>query len=95
MILWIVNWQFTRNSDLNQGLFDLLFGAYLVRYVPEEQATSGFRARLESMSQFGEKYAQRVEDRAKAREEKASAKASAKASEGEENAEEAEDKSED
>ena len=60
MILWIVNWQFTRNSDLNQGLFDLLFGAYLVRYVPEEQATSGFRARLESMSQFGEKYAQRL-----------------------------------
>jgi hypothetical protein len=71
MILWIVNWQFTRNSDLNQGLFDLMFGAYLVSYVPEEKATSGFRARLESMSQFGEKYAQRVEERAKAREEKA------------------------
>ena len=70
MILWIVNWQFTRNSDLNQGLFDLMFGAYLVRYVPEEKATSGFRARLESMSQFGEKYAKRVEDRAKAREAK-------------------------
>ena len=34
-----------------------MFGAYLVRYVPEEKATSGFRARLESMSQFGEKYA--------------------------------------
>ena len=90
MILWIVNWQFTRNSDLNQGLFDLLFGAYLVRYVPEEQATSGFRARLESMSQFGEKYAQRVEDRARAREEKAAAKAS----EREENAEEAEESEE-
>ena len=74
MVLWIVNWQFTRNSELNQGLFDLLFSAYLVRYVPEEKATSGFRARLESMSQFGEKYAQRVEERAKAREEKASMK---------------------
>ena len=59
-----------------QGLFDLMFGAYLVRYIPEEKATSGFRARLESMSQFGEKYAQRVEDRAKAREEKASEKQS-------------------
>ena len=91
MILWIVNWQFSRNSDLNQGLFDLLFGAYLVRYVPEEKATSGFRARLESMSQFGEKYAQRVEDRAKAREEKSAAKAL----EREENAKEAEEKSED
>ena len=76
MVLWIVNWQFTRNSELNQGLFDLLFSAYLVRYIPEEKATSGFRARLESMSQFGEKYAQRVEERAKAREEKASLKAS-------------------
>lgn len=74
MILWIVNWQFTRNSDLNQGLFDLMFGSYLVRYVPEEKATSGFHARLESMSQFGEKYAKRVEDRAKAREVKAEEK---------------------
>ena len=71
MILWIVNWQFSRNSELDQGLFDLMFGAYLVRYVPEEKATSGFRARLESMSQFGEKYAKRVEERAKIREEKA------------------------
>ena len=51
-----------------------MFGAYLVRFVPEEKATSGFRARLESMSQFGEKYAKRVEDRAKAREEKAEEK---------------------
>ena len=45
-----------------------MFGAYLVRYVSEEGATSGFRARLESMSQFGEKYAQRVEDKKKAKE---------------------------
>ena len=70
MVLWIVNWQFTRNSDLNQGLFDLVFASYLVRFIPEEKATSGFRARLESMSQFGEKYAKRVEEKAKAREEK-------------------------
>lgn len=67
MILWIVNWQFSRNSDLRQGLFDLIFGAYLVRYVSEGGETSGFRARLESMSQFGEKYAQRVEDKKKAK----------------------------
>lgn len=92
MILWIVNWQFTRNSDLNQGLFDLMFGSYLVRYVPEEKATSGFRARLESMSQFGEKYAKRVEDRAKAREVKASEKEDSEESSDEEAAE---DKSED
>ncbi|CAI8375635.1 MAG: Uncharacterised protein [Euryarchaeota archaeon UBA443] len=74
MILWIVNWQFSRNSDLNQGLFDLMFGTYLVRYIPEEKATSGFRARLESMSQFGEKYAKRVEEKAKAREAKVAEK---------------------
>lgn len=67
LILWIVNWQFKRNSDLNQGLFDLIFGTYLVRYVSEGGETSGFRARLESMSQFGEKYAQRVEDKKKAK----------------------------
>tara|TARA_B100000767_G_scaffold192553_1_gene179713 strand:+ start:142 stop:477 length:336 start_codon:yes stop_codon:yes gene_type:complete len=67
MVLWIVNWQFSRNSELRQGLFDLMFGAYLVRYVSEGGETSGFRARLESMSQFGEKYAQRVEDKKKAK----------------------------
>lgn len=67
MILWIVNWQFSRNSDLRQGLFDLIFGAYLVRYVSEGGEASGFRARLESMSQFGEKYAQRVEEKKKAK----------------------------
>ena len=87
MIIWVVNWQFSRNSELDQGLFDLMFGAYLVRYVPEEKATSGFRARLESMSQFGEKYAKRVEERAKVREEKAS--------EQDENEESSEETSED
>ena len=80
MILWIVNWQFSRNSELDQGLFDLMFGSYLVRYVPEEKATSGIRARLESMSQFGDRYAKRVEERAKAREEKSSEKDSAEES---------------
>ena len=95
MILWIVNWQFSRSSDLNQGLFDLMFGTYLVRYVPEERATSGFRARLESMSQFGEKYAKRVEEKAKAREAKLAEK-QAEAEKGEEEeAEEAEDNKED
>lgn len=88
MILWIINWQFTRNSDLNQGLFDLMFGSFLVRYVPEEKATSGFRARLESMSQFGEKYAKRVEERAKAKEEKAASEASDETETEEDSAEE-------
>ncbi len=90
MVLWIINWQFTRNSDLNQGLFDLMFGSYLVRYAPEEKATSGFRARLESMSQFGEKYAKRVEERAKAKEEKVASESSEEA-ETEEDAAEEED----
>ena len=88
MVLWIINWQFTRNSDLNQGLFDLMFGSYLVRYSPEEKATSGFRARLESMSQFGEKYAKRVEERAKAKEEKVASESSEEAETEEDAAEE-------
>lgn len=90
MILWVVNWQFSRNSELDQGLFDLMFGAYLARYIPDEKATSGFRARLESMSQFGEKYAKRVEERAKIREEKASEQ-----NETEESTESSEETSED
>ena len=93
MILWIVNWQFSRNSDLNQGLFDLMFASFLVRSAPEERATSGFRARLESMSQFGEKYAKRVEERAKAKEDKAAADESDEAK-SEENSAEEEDNTE-
>ena len=65
-----------------------MFGSFLVRYVPEEKATSGFRARLESMSQFGEKYAKRVEERAKAKEEKVASEASDEAETEEDAAEE-------
>ena len=36
VIMWIVNWQFKRSSQYNQGLFDLMFGAYLVKHVPSE-----------------------------------------------------------
>ena len=41
-------------------------------YSIKKRMISGFRARLESMSQFGEKYAKRVEERAKTKEEKLS-----------------------
>ena len=51
-----------------------MFGSYLVRYIPEEKQHPDSALRLESMSQFGEKYAKRVEDRAKAREVKAAEK---------------------
>ena len=67
-----------------------MFGSFLVRSAPEEKATSGFRARLESMSQFGEKYAKRVEERAKAKEEKIASDASGE-TESEEDAAEEED----
>ena len=74
VIMWIVNWQFKRSSQYNQGLYDLMFGAYLVKHVPtESEETSGFWAKFESMGDYGDKFAARREAKRVAREEKANA----------------------
>ena len=72
IIMWVVNWQFKRSSQYNQGLYDLMFGAYLVKHIPSEsEATSGFWAKFESMGDYGDKFAARREAKRVAREEKA------------------------
>ena len=74
VIMWIINWQFKRSSQYNQGLYDLMFGAYLVKHVPtESEKTSGFWAKFESMGDYGDKFAARREAKRVAREEKANA----------------------
>lgn len=78
VILFIVNQQFKRASELNQGLFDRLFATYLVKHVPTaEEAGTGWMARFESMGDFGD----RLADRQKKREERAAEKAAARAAE--------------
>ena len=71
IILYIVNWQFARASQYNQGLYDVLFGAYLVKHVPtKDEKASGFWAKFESMGAYGDKFAARREAKKVAKEEK-------------------------
>ena len=54
LIIWIVNFQFSRASEFKQGIYDLMFGAYLVKHVPiEGEASTGFWAKLENMGNYG------------------------------------------
>ena len=71
LILYIVNWQFAKASQYNQGLYDVLFGAYLVKHVPsKDEAASGFWAKFESMGDYGDKFAARREAKKIAKSEK-------------------------
>jgi len=83
VILWFID-RFLRNgSEMTQGLYDLLFGAYLVKYVPsEEERATGVWARLENMGNFGDQLLERQEKRAAKAAQKA-AKAEEKAAENE------------
>jgi len=72
IILYIVNWQFAKASQYNQGLYDVMFGAYLVKHVPEKgEKSSGFWAKFESMGDYGDKFAAKREARKVAKEQEA------------------------
>lgn len=78
MSFLIIDRQFKRASDLNQGMFDRAFAAYLVKHAPVASETStGWSARLDSMGDWGDRLAQRQAER----QEKAAAKAATKAAE--------------
>ena len=76
IIVFFVNRNFKKNSEFDQGLYDTLFRAYLVKHVPsEDDASTGIWARLENMGNWGDKMSSNIENREK----KAAAKAAAKA----------------
>jgi hypothetical protein len=76
MVLWIVNGRFKRNSDMDQGLYDLMFSAYLVKHIPAEgEVSTGIWGRLENAGEWGDKIASRREDSIKKSAEKAASKA--------------------
>ena len=76
IILYIVNWQFAKASEFNQGLYDVLFGAFLVKHVPtSDEKGSGFWAKFENMGDYGDKFAARREARRVAKEEQAAEEA--------------------
>jgi hypothetical protein len=83
IVLWFVNRNFKKNSDMDQGLYDLLFNAYLVKHIPAEgEVSTGIWGRLENAGEWGDKIASRREDNIK----KATKKAAAKAEKAEEDA---------
>ena len=70
--VFFVNTSFKSRSDLKQGLYDSLFGAYLVKHVPVAgEETSAFIAKLESMGSYGDRYSKRQAEKQVKREEKA------------------------
>ncbi len=72
LILYIVNWQFAKASQYNQGLYDVMFGAYLVKHIPEKgEKATGFWAKFESMGDYGDKFAAKREARKIAKEQQA------------------------
>jgi hypothetical protein len=86
IVLWFVNRNFKKNSDMDQGLYDLLFNAYLVKHIPAEgEVSTGIWGRLENAGEWGDKIASRREDNIKKAAEKAAEKA-AKAEEDAKNA---------
>ena len=89
IIMWFVD-RFLRNgSEMGQGLYDLLFGAYLVKYIPsEEEKATGIWKRLENMGNFGDQLLKRQEERKAKKEAQAVTKAEAEASSEETSAQE-------
>jgi hypothetical protein len=86
IVLWFVNRNFKKNSDMDQGLYDLMFNAYLVKHIPAEgEVSTGIWGRLENAGEWGDKIASRREDNIKKAAEKAAGKA-AKAEEDAKNA---------
>jgi hypothetical protein len=87
IVLWFVNRNFKKNSDMDQGLYDLLFNAYLVKHIPAEgEVSTGIWGRLENAGEWGDKIASRREENIKKATEKAAGKAAEKAAKAEEDA---------
>ncbi len=79
IVLWFVDRYLRSGSAMGQGLYNLAFRAYLVKYVPtEDEKASGIWARLENMGNFGDQLLKRQEERkAKKIEKKAEEESSA------------------
>jgi|TARA_B110000914_G_scaffold191795_1_gene178528 hypothetical protein len=64
IILYFVNSSMKKGSESNQGLYDSLFGAFLVKHVPAEgEVSTGFIGKLEGMASYGDRFTQRQEDK--------------------------------
>ena len=58
------NYSFKKGSELKQGLYDSLFGAFLVKHIPAEgEVSTGFIGKLEGMASYGDRFTQRQEEK--------------------------------
>ncbi len=64
VIVWFIDRYLKNGSEMRQGLFDLAFGAFLVKYIPaEDEKATGIWARLENMGNFGDQLVKKTEER--------------------------------
>ena len=64
IVLYLANTSMKRSSVMRQGLYDSIFGAYLVKHVPAEgEVSTGFIGTLENMSSYGDRYTKRKEEK--------------------------------
>ncbi len=64
IVLYFINSSMKRGSESNQGLYDSLFGAFLVKHIPAEgEVSTGFIGKLESMASYGDRFTQRQEQK--------------------------------
>ena len=58
MAIPITNIFMKRSTEMNQGIYDLMFGSYYVKHVPtkEDKSGTGWMAKFESMGDYGEKF---------------------------------------
>jgi hypothetical protein len=62
IILFFINSSMKRGNEMNQGLYDSIFGAFLVKHIPAEgEVSTGFIGKLESMASYGDRFTQRQE----------------------------------
>jgi len=62
LILFFINSSMKRGSEMNQGLYDSIFGAFLVKHIPAEgEVSTGFIGKLEGMASYGDRFTQRQE----------------------------------
>ena len=64
IVLYFVDTSMKRGSEMRQGLYDSMFGAFLVKHVPAEgEVSTGFIGKLENMSSYGDRYTKRKEEK--------------------------------
>jgi hypothetical protein len=62
IILFFINTSMKGSNEMNQGLYDSIFGAFLVKHIPAEgEVSTGFIGKLESMASYGDRFTQRQE----------------------------------